>query len=279
MEKVKQISPETTFAYSHKKSANLLSDISDLEYDAQAINRIISPHNNLVKIDDTIYINTWYGQQHWKYVKSYETTFDCLYSAFDDSCRNIWGFRLADISTDLRDFFPIIDYSKYYIQEATSWILAHPEYKILIENGIAYSDQSDNLPMEPLIVNLAQKYPNKTFILTAQADIKDKPNNIIFSDDIIKKEIKSDLNEVSYLSTFCDMIIGKASGVFSFSFIQENLFNRNIKYICFCQDRFLPNKPNKFWLDKLFQDKINYTSNIIATNDFNHKEQIIEANL
>jgi len=279
IERVKQQDPTTTFVYSHKCHPTLLQDIPDLEYDPEPIKLLRNEHDNLLKVKDSVYINTWYGQQHQKYVRLYETTFDCLYSALEDSCRQLWGFSLSDISTDLRDFFPTIDYSKYEIGEAKQWIDNHGEQKILIENGFALSNQSDNFAMEPIIIDLAQKYPQKTFILTCPSVILDKPDNVVFSSDIIKKNIKSDLNEVSYLSSHCDVIIGRASGVFSFTLTQENLFKRKINYLCFCQQRFLPAKTNKFWLNKRFQDIVNYTSNIEATSDFGRAQAIIEGTL
>ena len=44
----------------------------------------------------------------------------------------------------------------------------------------------------------------------------------------------NDLNEISYLSTFCDVIIGKESGPFAFCTIKDNLMNENKTFINFC---------------------------------------------
>ena len=176
MEKVKG----TSFTYSHKCAPNVLEDIPNLKYDSKPISLLRNPHDNLMRINDSIYINTWYGQQNQKYVNQYGTTFDCLYSAFDDTCKNIWGFSLADISKDVREFFPIIDYSKYNLDKTKLWLNNHPGHKILVENGLALSNQSNNFPMEPIIVRLANKYRNKIFILTNKINM-DKPENVFFS--------------------------------------------------------------------------------------------------
>ena len=137
MEYVKDVS----FTYSHKCSPNVLSDIPNLTYDPTSILSLTNPHDNLMRTQDSIYINTWYGQQNQRYVNQYGTTFDCLYSAFDDTCKNVWDFSLADISKDVREFFPIIDYSKYELTKTNQWLNNHPEHKILIENGLALSNQ------------------------------------------------------------------------------------------------------------------------------------------
>src|ERR1700685_4496968 len=75
MEQVKKISPETTFAYQHNNPSNLLDDIPKLAY---AGSPIIDQHANLVKIGDTLYINTWYAQQQHKYMSKFGITLDCL---------------------------------------------------------------------------------------------------------------------------------------------------------------------------------------------------------
>jgi hypothetical protein len=75
------------------------------------------------------------------------------------------------------------------------------------------------------------------------------------------------------------MIIGRASGVFSFTLTQDNLFNSCKKYLCF--SNLTPKKDNKFWLGDKFIDKINYKSSILTTNEsnLNKVEAIIEENL
>jgi hypothetical protein len=53
-----------------------------------------------------------------------------------------------------------------------------------------------------------------------------------YTGDIIKVE-NSDLNEISYLSTFCDIIVGRSSGPFTFSNVKENIFDGNKAFLCF----------------------------------------------
>ena len=278
MKKVNEIDPAVTFSYAHRNPANLLSDISGLGFEPGLLNYTGGEHNNLNRYGDTIFFNTWYAQQHFKYMNRYGISFDTLYAAFDDSCKNLWNFSLSDISENPSDFFPIIDYSKFEIGTASEWLKNNTGKKILVENGLAHSDQAHNFPMTPIIIRLAQKYPEMTFILTSPDNVA-LPSNVIYSDNIIKKYIRSDLNEISFLSTHCDMVIGRASGVFSFTLTQENLFQRNMKYLCF--SNLVPNRSDKFWLNDLLSDKVNYNSNIITTNepDVNSVYNIIEGHL
>ena len=41
------------------------------------------------------------------------------------------------------------------------------------------------------------------------------------------------MNEISYLSTKCDTIVGRGSGSYTFSLISENLLNESKKFVAF----------------------------------------------
>src|SRR5271166_551258 len=141
IDKVHQIDPNVQFAYSHPHSQSVLMDIPNLSFEPQAILALNNTHENLSVINGNTYINTWYGQQRWKYMNRYGLTMDCLYMALDDSCQSLWGFSLSEITKDLSTFFPLIDYSKYETKNITSWLSNHPEKKIFVANGLALSGQ------------------------------------------------------------------------------------------------------------------------------------------
>ncbi len=276
MEKVLHQQPDTTFFYSHRNSPELLLDIPNLIFDPLLINNI-NQYDNLVKIQDTVYINTWYAQQHNKYLNQYGITFDSLYAALDDTCKKLWNFSLIDISTNISDFFPSIDYSRFKIDTAKIWLNNNLKKKILVENCFAKSYQSINFSIIPTIIELANKHKHKDKIyILSNNEGNNLPENIIYASDVIQKQ-NNNLNEISFLSTHCDIIIGRASGPFTFSLTQENLFKRNIKYLCF--SNLMPRQINKFWLSHLLSDKINYTSNIIVNNDYKNILNFIDCNI
>ena len=267
VDKVHQQDPNISFVYSHRNPSNLLLDISHLGFDPNAINSKRSDHDNLFSFGDTVLINTWYAQQNYKYMNKYGMTMDCLYLALDDTCKALWGFSLADLSADLSTFYPSIDYSKFEINSSKIWLSNHPEKKIYVANGHALSGQAINFQMTPIIIQLAKKHTDKTFILTNKETNDLLPPNIVYSSDIIKKQSLSDLNENSFISTYCDIIIGRSSGASTFAMTQQNLFQRNIKILYFTN--IVPNPPNKFWADEIFRDKINFSADIICTNESN----------
>lgn len=263
MNKVRQIDPTVQFAYGHRNSPDLLADIDGLAFDPLALSIVRNDHTGLMVLGDTIYFNTWYAQQNFKYMNRYGITIDSLYSAFDDSCKSLWGFSLDQITTDPQLFFPAINYDKFFIQEAKNWISNNQQKKIFVSNGAALSGQAHNFSLTNIVNSVAKNHSDKIFILSNR-DMRTDAPNIVYSSDIIKKN-GSDLNENSFLSLYCDTIIGKASGTFSFAMTQDNLFHRNTKFLAFCN---LPtSSANKFWLSDKLRDKVNYRAQFIVSNE------------
>jgi hypothetical protein len=277
MNKVQQIDPTIQFAYGHRNSSALLSDIPNLQFDPTALSIVKNDHANLIVIGDVIYINTWYAQQNFKYMNKYGISIDALYGALDDSCQSIWGFSLDSISTDPSVFFPSIDYDKFQIDQAKKWLNGHPGKKVFVSNGAVLSDQAHNFSLTSIIDRISRKHTDKIFILSNK-DGHPGSANIIHSSDIINKN-GNDLNENSFISTYCDVIIGKASGSFTFAMTQENLFQRAVKFLALCN--LTPVPPNKFWVNELLRDKIHYNAQIIVDNESDHNKiiDLIDINL
>lgn len=279
---VRQIMSKVTglnFIYTHRNASNLLSDIPNLKYDAYPLSVLNNNHAGVIVNGNDIFINTWYGQQHFKYMNRYGITIDSLYAAFDEACRTLWNFSLSDIQSDPRLFFPSIDYSKFEIAHAKAWLDRCVGRKVYVETAQAQSGQAHNFAMTPAIVELAQKHPDITFILSNQEGNYSLPINVAYSASIIQKSSGSDLNENSFLSTYCDIIVGRASGAFTFALTQENLFVRSPKFLCF--SNLVPQPPNKWWMSELLRDKVNYNAQFIVedVSTTDRAKQIIDSHL
>lgn len=275
MQKMQILSPDTTFSYAHVNDPCLLSDIPNLGY--QNLGALgIDQFENLRKSGDTYFINTWYAQQHYRFMNVHGMTLDCLYEAFDDTCKTLWNFPLNEISNDPSSFIPTIDYSKYHIKYIDEWLANNPQKKIIVSNGAAMSGQATNFLLTPIICELAAIHTDKIFILTNQEGNFHLPSNVIYSRFIINKP-GNDLNENAYLSEHCDVIIGRASGVFSYAWTQNNMIKRKSKFVCFCGPGVVVRPPHKFWLSSLLSDKINYSAEYIVshTTDSNEVKRII----
>jgi hypothetical protein len=82
--------------------------------------------------------------------------------------------------------------------------------------------------MDDVIVPLAQENPDITFVCTSKFDMTGvHAPNIHFTDDIFKDVKDGDINEIAYLSTRAFLIMGKNSGPFMFTHIQENIMDPN----------------------------------------------------
>jgi len=67
--------------------------------------------------------------------------------------------------------------------------------------------------------------------------------------------------------------------VFSFCLTQQNLFERQAKYLCF--SKWPTIAENKFWLHNLMKDRVEYSSKILVSGEANVDRiaSIIEANI
>lgn len=280
MQRVNSINPAITFSYAHSNDPCLLSDIPNLAY--ENINALgLNQFENLTNRNGTVFINTWYAQQNYRYMNFHGMTLDCLYEAFNDSCKTLWGFGMEDLSNDPSSFIPTIDYSKFHIQNAQSWLAQNPQKKIIISNGSAMSGQATNFAMAPIISELAQVHQDKIFILTNQEGGVHLPSNVVYSKDIIKKPAGSDLNENSFLTTFCDVIVGRASGVFSYAWTQQNMIQRAVKFVCFCGPGVVVRPPHQFWTSDVLSNRIHYSAEYIVSHSTDHNEvkNIVNHNL
>lgn len=266
---IKKNNPEIKFFYAHKNNPLITLDITQLNINPNLFINIRNEHLGDFRLGNDLFINTWYASDKRFYMNQYGISFDCLYALFEAVCKRQLQFSLSDISIDPKDFFPEINYAFYNILNVANWVNNNKTKKIFISNCEPLSGQAHNIDLTTIAFDLAKKYNNYSFILTNKTP--KKLDNVFYSSDIIQSK-GFDLNENSYLSTFCDVIIGPASGAFTFAMNKTNFFNRSTKIIALCN--LIPNKPGKFWLSKMFEDKINYSANVIVSNESN-KNNII----
>lgn len=206
------------YFYSHKNKPNVLKDIQNLIH----INLNLNDSDQIIDKGDTIYINTWIGQQGAKYL-----TKDCsLYSNYNMFC-DIFK-KLSITIEEIEYYVPTINFEHVEKINIDNFII-NDKKRVLFCNGPVYSGQCPNFSFDNIIIGLSNLFPNIDFILTSKSNIKNK--NVYYTDDIIKMD--GDLNEISYLSTKCDIIIGRASGPHAFTHIKNNLFNKSKTFISF----------------------------------------------
>jgi len=229
------LSQDINFGYFHRNNDFILSDIPKIKRITN-VPRIINEHTPSILIGDTLYLSTWYGTDKRRYLKKYGLTYNCLYHLFDDHLKFYFNTSLQNINPNLDYFFPDINFSNFNTAKIDVWAAKTPNKKVFLSNGKVLSGQANNFAMNNIILALANAYPNYIFVVSNIEGSKIKASNIVYSDDIIGKG-GNDLNENGYLSTYCDYIIGRLSGTYTFAFNKMNLFKLNKTFISFSEGK------------------------------------------
>jgi hypothetical protein len=213
--------------YSYNASPDIIKDI-DVNYTQ------ICPKNyydTFIESNSILYVNTWLypyiiqPQYNGVTLKTNYQIFDSIYKKIN----SVFGTNLQ--LKPIKEYFPFINFSKIDCHSVDQFIQNNNDKKVLFCNGAIRSGQSKyNGNMSELIIKLASTHRGITFIATEKFD--HQLSNIKFTQNIIN--IKGcDLNEIGYLSTFCDLIIGRNSGPFCFTTIKDNLNNPNKTFYAF----------------------------------------------
>ena len=215
------------YYYHHKNDKKLLADIDHL----QTVSEMI---------DADIVIDTWIGQYHYKgmdakeRVKNRSSFLGCNFphyyavmsQAYDDL-----GLRRAIKSIDY--YIPDIAYEKFYIDNIKEFFCVHAGLSVLISNNPAMSFQAPDVDFDSIVSSLAGEFPSVCFIMTNPGTVKIEKNNVFYGSDIVNSPVQiNDLNEISYISTHCKVIVGRSSGPYSFSITRKNVQDK--KFVCIC---------------------------------------------
>jgi hypothetical protein len=241
------------FFYSDKyPDDNIYFDLVDFK--RLPFKNMLNENSQVTYDEKNVYINTWIGQGGYKYVVESKCSLKSYHNMYKDIYVTL-GIPLKRIDA----YIPTIDYTKLDQQHTVNILnfnsqqkLTNVKKKILICNGDVLSFQSENFKFEYIVNILAFMNLNCTFICTSKSFLP-KTDNVVFCEDIIKKD-GCDLNEISFLSTFCDIIVGRASGPYAFTHVKENIGNKDIDYISLCKNIeegiWYQGKASNSWSDK-----------------------------
>ena len=237
---VEELGVEFNFGYYHNNHPKTLLDLNipiignteSFGEDGLSFPRFIEPDDN------TLFINT-------HYLVYGRSEFESLFNPVGinhDALRQMWSYIFKKINQkfnttlQLKDkeyYIGKIDFSYFDISTVDLFLKKRQTKKILVSNGKPMSKQSFKDNMNHVIMELAREYQDWDFICTEK--FITSQSNIVFTDDIIKEKSKRienlpewckptcDLNEISYLSQYCKIIIGKNSGPFIYCITKNNL--------------------------------------------------------
>jgi len=237
---LKQI-PNAEFEYRHAQKPDTVSDIPNVKEISQPDN-IGPPCDDPSQVfihftGNELYINTWICVEGCRYWNG-----TCMRQEIIKWCDAFKSMEEhLNISmpppTDWITCIPKINYEKYKIDNVDAHMEAtNGKYqkRFFVSNGPIYSNQAPDVDFDQIISNIANDNPQCLFYMTQKLGEINIPN-VVYTEDIIKKD-GCDLNENSYLSTFCDVLVGRTSGPSSFAGCYENLMDEN-KTMIVCSHR------------------------------------------
>ena len=187
----------------------------------------------LFKDADTLYVNTWVGCMWDVFCKHGGINMNTLYEQWGKIFNAINKFFSSNLQLKTKEeYLPTIDFTKIYTDGVDEYVsTGGGKFKVLICNNTPSSNQSMITDMEEFIIPLAEANPHVDFILTD--DIYSDLENIKYAGQICRVEDGVDLLEISYLSRFMNVIVGKNSGPFVFCETFDNYMDQGKKFISF----------------------------------------------
>lgn len=190
--------------------------------------------NAMYKTNEAVYINTWVGCLWDVFCKHGGINMHTLHEQWSKlvtALNKVLNTNIV-IREEKESYLPKIDYSLCHTKCVNDFLDKRGDrVKVLVCNNVPNSSQSFQSTMVEFIEPLAKKYPKVDFYLTNE--IQCTLDNIFYTKEITCFKDKCDLLDISYLSTFCDVIVGKNSGPFVFCETYENYMDESKTFLSF----------------------------------------------
>lgn len=224
--------PDSRVTFAHAKSPRMFADIPELEY-----SKLGDEYDNskyTYQIGDTFYINTWIGL-NGKYVSpANSNTVTNVKRLFNDHFTGKHVFSKPDI-----EYLPDVNYSYFEIDDVNKFMdYARENIKkplVLLSTGSVQSNQAENFDWTYPIGMLCDTFKDSLFFIMTDPvpETLRTRENLTSTQAIIKTSDGWDLQEIGYLSLFCNPIIGRSSGPYCFALTRPNSINEKKAFICF----------------------------------------------
>ena len=216
-EYVRKFSVEENY-FAHGKPAYLLKDLHEVQF--TDVTPDMDPRVAHKTLGETVLVNMWIGRDSKYVLPNIGVVVEQHYRMHNDILKSL-GLPL--LTNDVYSYVPRINYSEYAIDGVDAFVKTDKRL-ILISNGPVHSSQAKNFDFTPVINMLCDTFPEYMFITTQGTPLIKE--NLISTSEIIKVN-DTDLNEISYLSTFCDVCIGRNSGPHVFAQVLDNWLDKD----------------------------------------------------
>lgn len=218
---IKELYPNCEYNFLHKNKKPILKDLEFLK--EKDLDQNCHQHESVIFYNDCLYINTWYGQNNSTFINRGG---GCTLVTTKLIIENIFNVLNKTLHVDEESIYPTIDFDNIKKPSLVGG------FKILICNNNAISGQANNINLDTMIEFISEMFPHITFYVTNKFTTNKK--NIVFTYDITNTS--PDLIEISYISTKCNIIIGRSSGPYSFSLLYENIMDKNKTFFALCNN-------------------------------------------
>lgn len=220
VETIIRLFPNCEYRYLHKNKKGLLKDMYQVtEYD---LDLHCDMEESVIILEDSIYINTWYGQNYRSFLSLGGTTLYTVKLILE----NILKILNKSVLIEDENLLPNMYFENINKPKINDGV------NVLICNNNAISGQANNVNLNEVINHLSINNPKVTFYTTEKINLIQP--NIIYTSDIT--ESLPDLVDISYISTKCKLIVGRSSGPYSFSLTKHNLLDENKTFFALCHD-------------------------------------------
>lgn len=181
--------------------------------------------------EQELIINTWIASYPY-----FCRVFDCI-NATTTRDHTMYIINLINFTYDTRipyptteDIIPTVPTSLPNLQEANILLELTKGYKkrILVCNGPVGSFQTPPFNIAEKIRCMVETHKDCAFIYTESDSMITSDNEFVI-DELVPR---SNINEIVYISTFCDVLVSRMSGPGCAICVHENFFNPNLSFIC-----------------------------------------------
>lgn len=242
--------------YYHNQSKLLFKDVENIK-EVFEVPNYMSKYESM---NDKKIINTWIGQNGSKYLLGNEL--GCCFSNYIKLVNDVLTSFNIEIKNNV-EYLPTIKFEnlKNYDSILKEIEILKKIFKkiILVSNGKVNSGQSQNFDMSNILIKLSNFNKDCLFLVTE--NFENNYENIINVSSLTK--LNDDLLEIGFISKYCDVIIGRASGPYCFTHTKENLLNTKKTFISICN-----NNNEGIWFSESKAKQV-WTNNYDFENIFN----------
>ena len=222
--------PEAEKYYAHKNHPNIVADLGCVHIPLNVLPPQLTMWNPIASDpeNETVYINTWIGCWIGKHIQHGEhANFTTLYRVWKD----VYDFLKIDMRSSYEEYHPEIWPEYYQYKHSLKYLKEIGNTPLVVFcNGQAMSQQSSMGDMRNIIELVADAFPNYQFFVADKVDVN-RPN-VKFSEDVLHGSV-GNLNQISHITNFSRLIIGKNSGPFTYAHTKLNMNDSSKTFMCF----------------------------------------------